>query len=169
MRDRVACMTTQIAVIEDVTKRTANSARGPFEIFEVQLMGNPHRARKDVWDIAMTLRGQSVFADVRSEQRGEWTNYFVDSIVPATQSVPVNPVRRQDHLPESTAGTTVVPNMQMPQPTGYVVSEKDRIIWRQTATKVAADLYQSGESEQDFWANVDMLIRFYESGQYPQP
>ena len=171
-------MTTQIAVIEDVTKRTANSARGPFEIFEVQLMGNAHRARKDVWDIAMTLRGQSVFADVRSEQRGEWTNYFVDSIVPATQSTPVQPAQTAAPMPETTsfgpqatttAGTGSMNVQFTPQPTGYVVSDKDRIIWRQTATKVAADLRDPGDSDVTFWANVDMLIHFYETGLYPQP
>ena len=178
MGDRVVCMTTQIAVIEDVTKRTANSARGPFEIFEVQLMGNPHRARKDVWDIAMTLRGQSVFADTRTEQRGEWTNYFVDSIVPATQSVPVPmPVEQTTGYPlvgtaqpitAPTSGGTMNVHVT-PQPTGYVVSDKDRIIWRQTATKVAADLRDPSDSDVTFWANVDMLIHFYETGLYPQP
>lgn len=152
-------------VVEDIRTRTANSARGPFEIYELQLQGQWHRAKKDLWDSAQMLRGQTVFAETRTEQRGEWTNYFVDSLVPSSpatqQAVPATagyPPEQQLPLQTQQAPAPVAP----PGPT-----QKDRTIWRQTATKVAAQMLDPGDSQVDFWANVDMLTWFYESGERP--
>ena len=156
-------MTTQIMTVEDTLTRTANSARGPFQIYEVLMGGTPYRARKPVFDLAQTLRGQQVYADTRVEQKGEWTNYFVDSLTlpqPGPyQGQPQNSYQpaQQGYQPQPAPQPTSPPN-----PT-----EKDRQIWRQTATKVAAFMRDQGETQQDWWMNVERLVWFYETGQHP--
>lgn len=162
-------MTQQLMVVEDIRTRQANSARGPFEIYEIQLLGEWHRAKKPLWDSAQMLRGQTVFAETRSEQRGEWKNYYVDTLTPsspatqqpypATAGYPQYPPQQQIHPPQAPPAPPAPP---APEPT-----QKDRTIWRQTAAKVAAQMLDPGDSQLDFWANVDMLVWFFESGERP--
>ena len=156
-------MTPTLMVVEDIRTRTANSARGPFEIYEIQLQGQWHRAKKDLFDSAQMLRGQTVFAETRNEQRGEWTNYFLDSLVPSSPATQ-QPYPAQAGYPQQ---TPVTPQGPPVAPAAPVPSEKDRTIWRQTAAKVAAQMLDPGDSQQDFWANVDMLVWFFESGERP--
>lgn len=147
-------MTQQIMAVETTQTRQANSSRGPFTIYEVQLGGQMYRARKPVYDQAFTLRGQTVIVETHSEQKGEWTNLFLDSIQPAQQMPAV---------PAQTSGavqTEFVPD--------GVPTNRDLQIWRQTATKVAAHLQEPGESEETFWSNVEKLVWFYETGRRPE-
>jgi len=145
---------TQLMTVQDASSRQANSARGPFTIYEVLLDGTQHRARKPIYDLALTLKGQQVYAETRSENKNGWDNYYVDALM-----------AQPDGGQAQVAQTQAEPQ---PQPTHTPVpSEKDRTIWRQTATKVASDLREPGESEQDFWRNVEKLIWFYETGQHP--
>ena len=154
---------TQLMQIEDVTQRTANSARGPFQIYEVQMAGTQYRARKPVYDLALTLRGQTVYAETRLERNGQWDNYYVDAIMRPPDSLGL-PAEPQQQVAQA------VQHNQEPQGQaqvqGYIPTDKDRIIWRQTATKVAADLLGPSEGEDAFWANVEKLIWFYETGQH---
>jgi hypothetical protein len=152
-------MTPQLLTVEDVISRQANSARGPFQIYEVQMGGTPYRARKPVYDLALTLRGQQVYAETRQEQNGQWTNYFVDSLALAPQG-------QAQNLAAPQYGNQVPEPQAYAEAPSYVPTGKDVIIWRQTATKVAADLLGPGDSEESFWANVEKLIWFYETGQH---
>jgi hypothetical protein len=161
-------------MIEDVTSRQANSARGPFTIYEVQMAGTQYRARKPVYDLALTLRGQTVYAETRLEKNGQWDNYYVDAIMrpPDQQQLPDQP-QQVNQAPQTQTQQQVaqaVQHYQEPQGQaqvqGYIPTDKDRIIWRQTATKVAADLLGPSDGEDSFWANVEKLMWFYETGQH---
>jgi hypothetical protein len=158
---------TQLMMIEDVTQRTANSSRGPFQIYEVQMAGTQYRARKPVYDLALTLRGQTVYAETRLEKNGQWDNYYVDAIMrpPDQQQLPNQP-QSVNQPPQPDVGPPVYVAPHPDVEANYVPTGKDRIIWRQTATKVAADLLGPTEGEGIFWSNVEKLMWFYETGQH---
>jgi len=173
-------MTTTLLTLEGVNTRQANSARGPFTIYEVVAGGVAYRARKDLFDMASTIPvGTQLYAETRQEQKGEWLNHYIDSIVQMAQAGIVAPPQLQaatyqaGYQPSAppaqnaqTSGWQQPPNPPVPQPQAFTPTDKDRTIWRQTATKVAADLMTPGDSQDDFWSNVDRLIWFYETGQH---
>lgn len=131
-------------LIQGVYPRQVNGRNGTFTLMEVDLNGQKYVAKKEVADLAARMIGQPVEAVTRVEQRGQYTNYYVDDLRPAGYG-----------------GTATVAQ----PPASVSPSDRDRQIWRQTATKVAATLSEGGAG--GFWENVDMLLRFYETGVHP--
>lgn len=153
------------AVITGVSPRTVTrkSDGQQFTIYEVNANATNYQARKDVFDQAAALVGQPVLMEVRTEQKGTFTNHYVDSIaangpapVPVTTSAPVYTA---PSTTSTAASFTVTGGASLPAP-----PNRDLTIWRQTATKVAAHL---SKTPSEFWKNVNDLILFYETGQEP--
>jgi hypothetical protein len=150
-----------IMQIHGFNTRQANGRNGPFTLYEIILNGQPYVARKPLYDQAVQLpAGSVVEADTRTEQNGQWTNYYVDDLRP----------QQQGFVPQQPSGPASSPSqypVQAQPPAPPSPSEKDVTIWRQCATKVAAHLAGGGAGS--FWENVDILMRYYETGEHPMP
>lgn len=141
----------QSAVPRVITKRDGQQ----ITLYEVFVNGQAFVAKKPVFDQASMMVGQIVQLNTRTEtnERG-YTNNYLDSLVQGQQTQQAPQAQQQPQYHPA-------PTQPTEQPT-----TRDRQIWRQTATKVAAHL-SSGEPEHAFWRNVDVLVHFYETGQKP--
>ena len=141
------------AVVKEVTRKnvTPKSGGDPFTLYEITAGDKTWATKKQ--DIALTahsLVGKTARIEGRVQQNGNFTNYYINSIqetdAPATTSdVFDSPI-------PSSNGSTAVP------------TDRDESIYRQVATKVAAQL---ADTPTDFWQNVDTLMNFYRTGQHP--
>lgn len=142
------------ALIQSAVPRVVNKRDGgQITLNEVFINGQAYTARKPVFDQASMLVGQIAQLTVRSEtnDRG-YTNHYLDGVMQQMQTQPV----AQPSQPQIA-----------PQVTTNLPTDKDRSIWRQCATKVAAQLLSPSDGEATFWNNVDRLMQFYETGQKP--
>jgi len=133
---------------------------GSFPLYEVWIDGQgPFVARKDVFNIAQMMENTQVDAITRDEERNGYLNHYLDFVSsagqttmqqpnPAVQAQQAQPQTAQEALSEPTAAE----------------ERKNLSIHRQTATKVAA---QISKTQQEFWFNVEELLRFYQSGVKP--
>jgi len=115
---------------------------------------------------ALALKGQMADLQVSIEQKGDFTNYYLNGIQTAKSGA------------QPPAGSEVAQAAQRAQEASQRVPEvsyeqykdledgketrKNTSIHRQTATKVAAMLNPADVGE--FWANVDDLVEFYATG-----
>lgn len=120
--------------------------------------------KADVGNIALGLKGQLVDLKVEIEQKGDYTNYNLIRIRPAAG-------------PAVAEAAAVA---QAAQPTGRPVSydeyktiDKDKedrknlSIHRQVAAKVAAVLTTPEDGAAGFWVNVEAILHFFQTGEYP--
>jgi hypothetical protein len=136
-----------------------------FEIFDDQ--GNTWRAREDLYNRATHWFGQRVVATTRTEQRGNFTNLYVDQMEPAgAQPVqqPIQQAQQAQTVPPQQVNTPTVAT-GVGQPT---VSEwqrqTQRSIHRQTAAKVAAKM---SETPAEFWENARLIYQWFELDRIP--
>src|SRR5215471_18445557 len=76
-------MTQITAVLTNAADRQVQrrDGSGTFTLHEVWLDGRgPFVARRDVYTLALGLLNQSVTAQVRSEQKGDFTNHYLDHV-----------------------------------------------------------------------------------------
>lgn len=156
-----------------IIKEGTSEQRTIYDVIDLQ--DNKWTAwEKPVAEKAWGLKGVPALWLVEIKQKDSYTNRTLKGIE-AKQSDGYGPAL---NTMESQLGS-VDPRTFAPLPgvsTGFpsetkaaLVQEptfKDRTIWRQAATKVAAAL--GAGSPLEFWSNVDDLIRFYETGEKPQ-
>lgn len=154
LEGRMAVQST--AQIKEVTRRTVTPKNGnpPFLLYEIEdSNGTKWTTKKD--DLALTahaLVGKSATIEGSIVENGRFKNYYLNGIwesngVPAPETAIVPTV-----IPDST------PSFR------DTTDDKDISIWRQVATKVAA---QMSEGPDEFWKNVEILMTFYATGQHP--
>lgn len=125
---------------------------------------------RELAEKAFGLKGVTSLWKVDISQNGSYTNRTLKEIQ-AKAANGFEPALNAMEASLGTLGTGMGGSLDGGSLDGFkaaVVDEpdfKDRTIWRQTATKVAAHL-QAG-TELEFWTNVDMLVKFYETGEKP--
>lgn len=140
-----------IAVVKEVTRKNIEPKNGgePFTLYEIAAGDNVWTTKKQ--DIALTahsLVGKTAMIEGSVRQNGKYTNYFINSIMETDAPVTGADVFGGSDIPTTNGGS----------------SSRDEQIWRQTATKVAAQL---ADTPTDFWQNVDTLMNFYRTGVHP--
>lgn len=168
-----------------VTK--ARRDQSTYVLNEVVIDGQTYVARKDVCVLAQSMLGQQVSAVVRSEVKGNYTNFYLDFIelagggsqpgqgqyTPAAQAQQAQqqgqplPAPQQQVQPQQLAPATFTPAPGPdPSPGARSAAEeaKQLSIHRQTAGKVAGLI---SSNPIDFWQNVQQLVVFFDTGQVP--
>lgn len=153
---------TQIVVADvepRIIKQGTPDQRTIYDVVDQE--GNKWTAwDKDTAEAAWHLKGQRAQAQVEVKQNGKYTNRTLITIGPSGASVPTPEI-----FPSA---PTFPPDPIAPNEASSLIpqtTDRDRNIWRQTATKVAASLAPATEVE--FWANVLMLYSYYETGVIP--
>lgn len=161
---------TMQGVITDVERREIQKrdGTGSMILFDVVLGdGSKWTAfeeplARQAWD----ARGKTVSMEVSVTQKGNYTNKNLRAILGAGVATPTNggfPTQTTSFGATESQFPTQTETFS-PSPEGTNLSAKDASIYRQVATKVSAII---SKSELDFWANVDTLVRFYETGDKP--
>lgn len=141
-----------VSVVKEVTRKNITPRNGgdPFMLYEIVAGDKTWTTKKQ--EIALTahsLVGRLAAIEGRAQQKGNYTNYYINSI-------------RETDAPETTEdpfSETIIPTTA-----NGASSDRDESIYRQVATKVAAHL---ADTPADFWQNVDTLMNFYRTGQHP--
>lgn len=141
-----------VAVVKEVTRKNIQPKNGsdPFTLYEITAGDNIWTTKKQ--DIALTahsLVGKTAMITGSVQQKGNYTNYFINSIQETDA-----PVTGLDVFGDSTPTSSM----------NGASSDRDENIHRQVATKVAAQL---ADNPTDFWQNVDTLMQFYRTGIHP--
>lgn len=154
------------AQVQGVQTRTVNGRNGPFEIHEVFINGMPHVAKRDVWEQARAMQGQTVEMQTRTEQKGQYTNYYLDSFGNGglVGTAPPQPSQSAPVAYQPQPAQSELPAFSGPQPSLSDPTQRDLQIWRQVALKVSAQL---SNSPHEFWGNLADLMRYIEHGQIP--
>jgi hypothetical protein len=145
-----------------VTAQQGQHAGKTFTFYDVfDELGGKWQARQDTFNQAMQMIGQRVVAVVRVEQRGEFTNYYLDSV----ELAGAQPAQQQGYQPAQQAQQAQPPQTPTSPPI-VAPNERERqsSIHRQTAAKVAAKM---SSTPNEFWENVQTVFRFFETGQIP--
>lgn len=123
---------------------------------------------------AKGLSGQMADLQVAIEQKGDFTNYYLQGIQPAKSGAqpPAGSevVQAAQRAQEAARLGTGAQNLEVTYDQYKDLDKekedrKNKSIHRQTATKVAASLLPSDAAE--FWMNVRDLVEFYGSGFVP--
>lgn len=160
----MAVMTAE-NVVADIEPRKVNTRNGEVTIYDVV---DTNGVKWVAWDRplaeqAFALKGVPSIWKVDISQNGKFENKTLKEIAAKPSggfSAALDTMEAQLGSGTSSGFPTEVKRAMIEEPTF-----KDRNIWRQTATKVAAHLQPGTELE--FWTNVDMLTRFYETGEKP--
>lgn len=137
-----------------------NDGSGSFTIHKfIDPSGNELVARSDLANQVRNLLNVPLKVVVRTEQKGRWTNYYLDHAEPAdgVQAPPRPQPPPAPQPPGSPPGVQAGPPRAGP-------SEKDREIHRQTAAKVAAVI---STTSNEFWANCAALSHYFDTGEPP--
>lgn len=154
------------ATITAVNRKTINrkSDNKTITLYEIQdsTGAKTSTSRRDLANEAHRLLQQTAELSVRVEQNGSYENRYLDDIRASTGAVQRQTQQPFPEVPQSTP-------QQAPQEPRIVAdgegTAKDWTVWRQTATKVAAQL---ATTPQEFWDNVGQLITFYATGLQPE-
>ena len=140
---------------------TAKSTGRKFTLYTVETdAGSFTTAKRDIAADAHRLLNKPAVYTVRTEQRGEFTNYYLEEIqeigspssgstFPAQKPMPQQPQQQQQQAPIGDP----VPH-----------TEKDMAIYRQVAAKVAAHI---STTPTEFWGNLDDLVSYFATGTKP--
>jgi hypothetical protein len=151
------------AVASTVTNKTLSrkSDGRQFVLYEVETdMGKFSTTKRDLAADAHRLVGKPGRFLVKTEQRGDFTNYYLEAVEEgtreATSSFPVQMPKPPEA--QSTSAALSPPDMSG-EPT-----QKDIFIFRQTAGKVAA---QISETADEFWSNIEDIANYFITGEKP--
>jgi hypothetical protein len=148
--------------------KTRKSDGKNFTLFEILMDGGTKYSTTDkaIAERAYNLVGKFVNMNFTEKHNGAYTNLYVNNIVAIPiahnekEILEVLNDQNSSYTPPSSAIQT--PQPSLPQPATN--DSREKTIWRQTATKVAAILSTDYEK---FWTYVDELIAFYETGKKP--
>lgn len=129
-------------------------------------------ARSDVANLTRGYLNQPVKVTVRSEQKGQYMNHYLDHVAPSGQQQYVQEMQQPAYVPAQQAQQAqtrpIPPPTPPPPPQQQLPHEldaaKDAAIHRQTAAKVAAALSTTAN---EFWRNVVDLAFYFDTGQVP--
>lgn len=175
---------TIVAEIVSVSSRTVNrkDGSGSFLMYDVQVREGGNQTPvysttfKEPAEDAYALVGQMARLSVKVEQNGQWTNRYLQKVLGHVAPGAELP---DALVPENTSSIPsadpVVPPSQVQQPVipdrSAELADKEDLrqerIARSTALKVAAVLAAPGDSEVDFWNNVDVALAFIERAVKP--
>jgi len=132
---------------------------GSFPLYEVWIDGQgPFVARKDVFNQAQALVNAQVEAITRTEQKGQYTNYYLDFV--EQRGVAGNSQQSYQQ-----GGQTQAMTAAEQVNTRTAAEERTNIsIHRQVAAKVAAKI---STNAQDFWVNIEDLFIYFQTGKHP--
>lgn len=154
------------AVASNVTNKelTRKSDGRKFTLYTVETdHGSFTTAKRDLAQRAYSLIGKPASYHVKTEQRGEFTNYYLESVEPISQAVADSaftpPMMNQVSGPPSRPDVYQEPVGEPAGPTA-----KDMMIFRQTAAKVSA---QISTTPNEFWLNLDDLVAYFADGTKP--
>jgi hypothetical protein len=153
--------------------KTRKSDGKSFTIFEITLDGETTFSTTDraIGQRAYTLKGKFVSLIYVEKVNGAYTNLYVNDLVEIPTNKEILEVLN-DHnssyvppTPSNAIPRPVPRRAAAPTPTPTPANDsREKTIWRQAATKVAAHLSTDYEK---FWTHVDELIAFYETGKKP--
>jgi hypothetical protein len=154
--------------------KTRKSDGKSFTLFEISIDGGTKYSTTDraIGQLAYNLIGKFVSMTFVEKQNGSYTNLYVNDLV----AIPIANNEKEilevlnDH---NSSYVSPTPSNAIPRPAAAPAptptptpanDSREKTIWRQTATKVAAHLSTDYEK---FWTHVDELIAFYETGKKP--
>lgn len=163
---------SSVVTIERVDQKTITRRDGsPGTLYQVFAVGAPapfETFKRDLAESAHSLINRSAEARYTVNVNGQFTNYRLESILPAQ----ANPVERAQRAQE--AQPILREAAGLPHPSHALseaqasLTDKDRSICRQTAGKVAATLFAANPSDAPtFWENVERLTAYFEVGIVP--
>ena len=177
-----------VATIVSVTPSQVNTKRGPAVKHTIMTAAGAELQtfKADLAQTAQSLIGQAVEIEYDVSVNGEWTNYYPLSILPvanpALQAQMVQATLGSQSPGAQFAGQMAqtaaplpgsVPNTlggqgHPPLQTGdYFADPKTVSIHRQVAAKVAAAMVTEQSTPTEFWANVEALVVYFNSGATP--
>jgi hypothetical protein len=155
---------------------TAKSTGRKFTLYTVETdHGEFTTAKRDLEQKSQRMIGQEADYTIRTEQRGDFTNYYLEEVLPVgtpppspslfPQNMP-KPQGQVNHpqVPEPSANTMVQQRQEQPIGNPAFPSDKDINIMRQTAGKVAGAISRTPE---EFWDNIDAIVAYFIDGSKP--
>jgi len=160
------------ALVERVDQRTINKRDGSnTTLYEVYVVGSQTPLatfKRSLADSAFELIGQAAELHYAVKQNGDFTNYYLNNILPARATAAEAAQRAQEAQPllRQAAG---LPEAPVPSQGLTNAPSKDQAIHRQTAAKVAATLVQAAPNTDPyvFWENVEKLAHYFDTGVIP--
>lgn len=149
-------------IVEYIPKPISREDGSSFTIHKFKdVNGTELVARADVANLVRGMLNQPLRVTVRSEQKGQWLNHYLDHAEPAQNGSQgltgaVSQAQAAQAVASGQAEWHEVPHV--------VLSEKDKQIHRQVAAKVAAKL---STTSNEFWTNVTDLAFYFDTGQIP--
>ena len=146
-------------------KEVARKSDGrKFTLYNVETdQGTFTTTRRELAAEAHKLVNKQARFTVKTEQRGEFTNYYLEAVEPIESAFPQQLPRSQPQpqpRPQEPIG-----NLEAPVGTPDLTqANKDLMIHRQTAAKVAA---QVSRTPDEFWPNLLDLVHFFQTGETP--
>lgn len=163
-------MTMEGVVIEvELRKGNRKSDNQPYVCYDIIDQDNVKWVawERELAERAFNLKGQAALWQVEIVQNGNYTNRTLRGIDAKTASGFEPALKAMEAsiggFNEKTAFPEPGQPVQIPGDPG-VPRDTDRYIWRQCATKVAAQL---GGTANEFWENSLALVNFYETGVSP--
>lgn len=150
-----------------------------FTMYTVETdRGSFSTSRRDIAADANRLLEQPARFLVKTEQRGEFLNYYLEAVEPANGAPhtysgsfpqemprPKQPQQQQQQQPQQQPRQERQEYQQQElvgTPAGP--TEKDVFIFRQTAAKVTAQISRTPE---EFWENIDAITAYFTDGSKP--
>lgn len=119
---------------------------------------------KKVAQEAFELKGQIVQINTKTDTQGMYENNWLQGVMPADGDfidfdTPATPEARQ-HIPQQQQQQRA----QLPEPPPEKDYQAHPVLLRRDAAKVSA---QISDTANEFWANLDDLVSYFESGGKP--
>lgn len=167
MNDVSTVLATASAVTNREISRKADGRK--FTLYTVETdRGDFTTTRRELAERAYRLTGQQVMFHVKTEQRGEYTNYYLEDIETPDMSGGGFGQQQQQAFtpPQQQNGFDPQPASFPPPkpPDAGTPTNKDVFIFRQTAAKVAGQISRTPE---EFWSNVDAIAAYFIDGTKP--
>lgn len=139
-----------------------------YEVFVVGSVAPLSTFKRDLAESAFSLVGQSAEAHFTVKQNGQFTNYYLEQILPAPASPVEAAQRAQEAQPLLRQAAGLPEPAQALQQAQEAQDEKTRAIHRQVAAKVAATLFTANPSDAPtFWENIRLLALYFDTGIIP--
>lgn len=152
------------ATASAVTHQTLNrkSDNKPFTLYRVETdRGTFTTSRRDIAAAANSLLNKKCVFHVKSEQRGEFMNYYLEAVEAKESSFPQDMPKPRPPQPQPQPRAA---RPEEPVGTPAAPTDKDVFIFRQTAAKVAGQISRTPE---EFWENVDAITAYFIDGTKP--
>lgn len=148
---------------------TAKSSGRKFTLYTVETdRGDFTTAKRELAEQSHRLVGQPARFLVKTEQRGEFTNYYLETVEARTNgqsaigSAAFPPAPAQTGTFDQPMAPPAAPQAPVGVPAGP--DSRDVFIFRQTAAKVAG---QISKTPDEFWTNLDDLVHYFSTGLRP--